>query len=97
MAMTLIVTRNEPDRIRGFLASLALEVAPGVYTAPEMTKGVRERMIASLIELHVPATDRMILVSWPERGAPGGQAFHVIGAPAVRLVEHDGMWLARRG
>ncbi|MEL6317336.1 MAG: type I-E CRISPR-associated endoribonuclease Cas2e, partial [Pseudomonadota bacterium] len=33
MPMTVIVTRDVAPRIRGFLASLALEIAPGVYTA----------------------------------------------------------------
>ena len=41
MAMTVVVTRNVEARYRGFLASAMLEVAPGVYVAPEMSKGER--------------------------------------------------------
>lgn len=96
MPMTLIVARNVPDRIRGFLASVALEVAPTVYTAPNMTKGVRERLIHGLIELFEPAPDRTILITWPDSTAPGGQAFRSIGAESTRLVEYDEVWLARR-
>ena len=44
MSMTVVVTRNVAPRFRGFLASVMLEIAPGVYTAPEMSKGVRERV-----------------------------------------------------
>ncbi len=96
MPMTLVVARNVPERVRGFLASMSVEVAPTVYTAPDMTKGVRERMIAALIELFEPAPDRSILITWPEKGAPGGQAFRVIGAELTKLVEYEGVWLARR-
>ena len=42
--MTVIVTVNVDARYRGFLASAMLEIAPGVYTAPRMTSGIRERV-----------------------------------------------------
>jgi CRISPR-associated endoribonuclease Cas2 subtype I-E len=41
MPMTVIVTRDEPARTRGFLASIIPEPAPGLYTAADLTKGVR--------------------------------------------------------
>lgn len=44
MSVTLIVTRNAPDRFHGFLASCMLEVAPGVYVSPRMGRAVRERV-----------------------------------------------------
>ena len=34
MPMCVIVTRDVPARVRGFLASCMLEIAPGVYTTP---------------------------------------------------------------
>jgi CRISPR-associated endoribonuclease Cas2 subtype I-E len=45
--MTVVVTRNVPDRYRGFLASCMLELAPGVYTSPHMNQSVRERVWAA--------------------------------------------------
>jgi CRISPR-associated protein Cas2 len=42
--MTVLVTRDLAPRFRGFLASCMLEVAPGVYTSPKMTRAVRERV-----------------------------------------------------
>ena len=42
--MTVIVTVNVEGRYRGFLASTMLEIAPGVYTSPDMTAGIRERI-----------------------------------------------------
>ena len=44
MAMTVVVTRDVEGRYRGFLGSCMLELAPGVYTAPRMTRGIRERV-----------------------------------------------------
>ena len=41
--MTVVVTVNVEARYRGFLASAMLEIAPGVYTSPQMTSGIRER------------------------------------------------------
>ena len=35
----VIVTINVEGRYRGFLASAMLEIAPGVYTSPNMTSG----------------------------------------------------------
>ena len=43
MPMCVIVTRDVPARFRGFLASCMLEIAPGVYTQPDMSASVRER------------------------------------------------------
>ena len=38
--MTVVVTINVEARYRGFLASAMLEIAPGVYTSPQMTQGI---------------------------------------------------------
>ena len=42
--MTVVVTVNVEPRYRGFLASAMLEIAPGVYTGPNMTGGIRDRI-----------------------------------------------------
>ena len=44
MPMAMIVTRNVEARYRGFLASVMLEVAPGVYIAPDLSAAVRKRV-----------------------------------------------------
>lgn len=41
---TMVVTRDVEDRYRGFLTSVMLEIAPGVYVSPQMSQGVRERV-----------------------------------------------------
>lgn len=93
--MTVVVTRNVPDRIRGFLASSMLEVGPGVYTGSRLTVAVRNR-IWDVLEGWFPRTDASIVMVWADRGVPGGQAVKVLGVPPIDLVELDGIVLARR-
>ena len=53
--MTIVVTVNVEARYRGFLASTMLEIAPGVYTSPRMTSGIREPDMGSAQRLVPPA------------------------------------------
>ena len=94
--MTVVVTRNVADRIRGFLASCMCEIAPGVYTAPRMTVAVRERVWGVLDDWFSGAEEEAILMTWTDRSLPGGQAVVTLGLPRVDLVLHDGTYLARR-
>lgn len=96
MAMTIVVTRNSPDRFRGFLASCMCEIAPGVYTAPRITPGARDRIWGVLADWFIPEGDHAVLMTWPESSCPGGQAFRFLGAPKQDLWDHDGVFLARR-
>ena len=63
--MTVVVTRNAPDRYRGFLASCMLELAPGVYTSPQMSKAVRDRVWAVCCEwAGALPDDGGVLMTW---------------------------------
>jgi len=96
MAMTILVTLKVADRVRGFLGSCASEIAPGVYTAPRMTKAVRERVWAVLEDWIDPWDDAAVVMTWRDPAAPGGQAVKTLGTPAKSLHEHYGIFLARR-
>lgn len=94
--MTIAITRNVPDRFRGFLASVMCEVTPGVYTSPGMTRAVRDRVWTVMEEWFDPTiADQAVVMTWPDKKAPGGQAFLTLGIPKVDLREHDGMKLVR--
>ena len=95
MSMTVVVTRNVPDRIRGFLASSMLEVGTGVYTGSNISAAVRDR-IWDVLETWFPATDSSIVMVWTDRNVPGGQSVKALGVPPIDLVELDGIVLARR-
>lgn len=97
MTMTLVITRNVPDRTRGFLASAMCEVTVGVYSLSGMSAGVRDR-VWKVMEEWFDATyapDSAVVMTWPDAKAPGGQAFRTLGVPKVDLHEHDGMVLVR--
>ena len=95
MAMTLVVTRNVKDRIRGFLASCMCEVGPGVYVGPRLTPAVRERIWGVLPDWFEDWSESSIVMIWPDHSAPGGQAIKTLGSGCRKLHEHDGVFLAR--
>ena len=64
MALVVIVTRDVPDRFRGFLASVMLEVAPTVYISPRMNQGVRTRTWKVLMEWHKAEPRGSIVMVW---------------------------------
>src|SRR5690554_3700989 len=97
MSMTLITTRNVPDRHQNFLASCMLEVAPGTYVAPRLNQAVRERIWNVLLEwAPLMGQDAGILMVWRKMNVASGVGINTIGWPKVDLVEVDGLWLARR-
>lgn len=96
MPMTVVVTREVPGRFRGFLASCMCEIAPGVYTAPRMTAGVRERLWSVLEEWWMAYPDGSVLMTWPDATLAGGQNLRVLGLPRQDLYDHCGVFLARR-
>lgn len=97
MSMTVVVTRNVSDRVRGFLASSMLEIAPGVYTAPRITPAVRERIWAVLADWYPNEKDASVVMLWADSNMPGGQAVASFGTPPIKLVEIDGMLATHRG
>lgn len=97
MPMTVVVTRNVPDRYRGFLASCMCEIAPGVYTAPRMNKGIRERVWQVMVDwFEKDAEEQSVLMTWPDPKLPGGQRVRALGVPRNDLVRVDGVYMARR-
>lgn len=95
MPMTMVVTRDVAPRFRGFLASCMLELAPGVYTAPQMSRGVRERVETVLSAWFDESGSGSIVMTWYDRREPGRQGVRVFGLPPRRIVEVDGMLLTK--
>lgn len=93
MPMTTVVTNDVPARYRGFLASCMLEIAPGVYTSPRMTKGVRERVWSVLRDWWGTMPGGSILMTWPDRKLQGGQAIETLGLPVKNLFDYHGLHL----
>jgi CRISPR-associated protein Cas2 len=92
--MTIVVTRNVPDRYRGFLASCMLELAPGVYASPDMSRAVRDRVWAVCCEWSVVLPkDGGVLMTYRDHESPSGLAVLTLGWTKKELVELDGIWV----
>ncbi len=96
MPMTVVATVDLAPRFRGFLASCMLEIAPGVYTAPRMTRAVRERIWSVLEDWHGELGTGGIVMTWRDVRLPGGQGVSMLGLPPKDLQDADGIFLARR-
>lgn len=96
MSMSVIVTRNVSMRMRGFLSSALLELAPGVYSAPRISPAVRERIWAVISNWFSAEREASIVMLWAEPSMPGGQDVRVLGTPPVELLELDGLVVCRR-
>jgi len=94
--MTVVVTSDVAPRFRGFLASCMLEIGPGVYTAPRMNAGVRERVWAVMQEWYLELGGGSILMTWTDSQAVGGQQIAVLGVPSYEMFNRDGIFLAMK-
>ncbi len=96
MPMTVLMARDAPPRVRGFLASCMLEIGPGLYVSPEMSAGVRDRVWAVIEGWTHDLGQGAVVMAWPDRSAPFGLSLRTLGVPPYDLVEVDGMYLAKR-
>lgn len=94
--MTVVVAVNAPGRVRGFLASCMLEIAPGIYTAPDMTAAVRDRVWNVLTEWWDEWPESSIVMTWRAPREAGGQCVQLLGEPPCELVPTESVVLMRR-
>ncbi|MBM4344317.1 MAG: type I-E CRISPR-associated endoribonuclease Cas2 [Deltaproteobacteria bacterium] len=93
MPMTVAVTREVAPRVRGFLASVMCEVAPGVYVGPRLNPLVRARIVNVLGEWQM-ALGGAVTLLWQDGSKPGGLAVRCFGEPVRELCELDGIFLS---
>ena len=96
MALCFVITRDVEMRYRGFLGSIMLELAPGVYASPRISQAVRERVWDVLSDWHSTLGSGSIVMTWRDKTAPGGLRVLTLGEPPKCLVEHEGSLLVRR-
>lgn len=96
MALTLIVTRDVQARYRGFLTSVMLEIAPGVYVAPDMTAGVRTRVWGVISEWWDSLRQGSVTLVWRDTTATGHLRIETLGEPPKDIVDGDGVLLVKR-
>ena len=93
--MTIVVTVNVEGRYRGFLASAMLEIAPGVYTAPMMTSGIRDRIWDVLSRWYYELGQGSIVMTWRDPSAVGEQSIRTLGEAPKSIVDADGVYLVK--
>ena len=93
--MTVVVTVNVEARYRGFLASAMLEIAPGVYTVPRMTSGIRERIWGVLADWYYELGQGAIVMTWQDSAAVGEQRIRTLGEAPREIVDADGVYLVK--
>jgi CRISPR-associated protein Cas2 len=73
-----------------------LEIAPGVYTQPDMSAGVRERVWSVLAGWWETFRQGSIVMTWATPNLAERQGVLVLGEPPKELVEYDGLYIVRR-
>jgi len=96
MPLTLIVTRDVEMRYRGFLTSVMLEIAPGVYVSPEMSAGVRERVWKVMTHWWETLGRGSLTMVWRDTKAAGNLRIETLGEPPKTIVDADGVLLVKR-
>lgn len=96
MPMVVVITRDVEARYRGFLGSIMLELAPGVYAHPRMSAGVRTRIWDVLSDWYARLRQGSIVMTWADNAANGGLGLATLGEPPKDVVTHDAMLLVRR-
>ena len=96
MPMTIVVTNNAPMKYRGFLASCMLELAPGVYSHPKMSAGIRQRLWNVMEKWYQEQFfEGSVLMIWSDSSQPGGQGVAALGLPQRTIQNCDGVLLSR--
>ena len=96
MPLAMVVTRNVEARYRGFLTSVMLEVAPGVYVAPDLSAGVRTRVWDVLSAWWAALRTGSIVLVWRDATAVGKLRIQTLGEPPKEIVDADGVLLVKR-
>ena len=96
MPIAMIVTRNVEARYRGFLASVMLEVAPGVYIAPDLSAAVRTRVWNVLSDWWSFLQTGSIVMVWRDARAVGNLRIETLGEAPKEIVDAEGVPLVKR-
>ena len=96
MPLTIVVTRDVEMRYRGFLTSVMLEIAPGVYVAPEMSAAVRSRVWTVMTNWWNALGRGSLTMVWRDTAAAGKLRIETLGEPSKEIVDADGVLLVKR-
>ena len=81
---------------RGFLTSVMLEVAPGVYVAPDLSAAVRTRVWNVLSAWWAALGTGSVVLVWRDTKAIGNLCIETLGEPPKEIVDADGVLIVKR-
>ena len=91
MPVTMIVTRALPDRWRGFLQSVSLEIGIGVFLSPDMRSSVRKRVWEVATDWFQYQDGGSFVMAWVETG----RVHHLsLGEAPRQILFYDGIPIA---
>lgn len=93
--MTVIITRDVELRFRGFIASVMVEVAPGVYISPALSSGARARIWEIMRMWHDELRNGSITLIWKDSSQKHGIGLKQLGVPPKDIYDHEGYLLIR--
>lgn len=94
--MMIIVTRNAPEKLRGYLASTLLEIESGIYFSQVGSPRVRAQIWE--IVMGWAEIDTGAVMIYHDKNVPHNFSFEKIGSAPIELKEVDGMLLSfKRG
>lgn len=93
MKYALLALSNKPRRFAGFLHSVAMEVAPGVFLAADFNRAAFERVWEVLEAWHQAWPEGWIVAVLPAEKPRHPPMIRALGVPARTLIEHDGLHL----
>ena len=96
MPMTIVVTRDVEARYRGFLTSVMLEIAPGVYCRAGPVRRCAPTGMGRRRVLVVVLGRGAIVMVWRDVTASGHLRIETLGEPPKEIVDADGVLLLKR-
>ena len=79
-----------------FSSSVMLEIAPGVYVAPDLSPGVRTRVWGVLSAWREALGTGSIVLVWRDTTAVGNLRIETLGQPPKQIIDADGILLVKR-
>lgn len=94
--MTVVIIRDVEARYRGFLTSVMLEVALGVYMAPDLSTAVRHRVWDVLKSWWFALGRGALVMVWRDKTASGNLRIQTLGESPKEIVDADEVLLLKR-
>lgn len=96
MSFTVVITRDVQPRYRGFLASIMLEVSPGVYVSPRLNPRVRDRIWETLKDWHGTLQRGSVVMINRNTSAIGRMNVKILGELRNEIIDFEHLLLTRK-